>query len=226
VKPLRLLWLFAIALVFNAFLFLLVPTMQAAMHGPVAKKKDADSAVTRELAPPTPEPEKIVQREIREVQMEPISEPQQLAERPSAPGGGLKLDLSAAGGSGAMALVSGGDRSGPLGSGTGGGSGSGQGAMVYEPGQTDADARIVGADPAPKYPPRAEREGVSGYADLLWIVNESGFATQIQVLKEEPVGYGFGAAASEALRKLRFQPAMVQKTPVKQKLRRRWNFEQ
>src|SRR5206468_3153466 len=122
----------------------------------------------------------------------------------------LKIDLSLAGGEG-QSLVSGGDRSGPLGSGTGGGTGAGMGAMVYEPGQTDADARIVGPDQSPKYPPRAEREGVTGYVDLLFIVNEGGFAEQITVLKEDPASYGFAAAAIEAVSKLRFQPAMIQK---------------
>jgi protein TonB len=124
-----------------------------------------------------------------------------------------------------MALVSGGDRTGPLGSGTGGGTGSGVGSLVYEPGQTDTDARISGPDHPPRYPPRAEREGVTGYVDLLFVVGEAGFATQITVLKEEPQGYGFAAAAVEAVRKLRFQPATLQKIAVKQKVRRRVNFE-
>jgi protein TonB len=96
---------------------------------------------------------------------------------------------------------------------------------VYEPGQTDSDARISGADQPPRYPPRAEREGVTGYVDLLFIVNESGFATSITLLKEDPPGYGFGASAIEAVRKLRFQPALLQRIPVKQKVRRRVNFE-
>jgi TonB family protein len=222
-KPLHAVLLFLAALVFNAVLFLMVPTFQAAFHTPAAKKAPGDSVV-RELAPPEPEPEKVVQREIKEIQMQPVSQPSLTQNRPSAPGGGLKLDLSAAGGEG-LALVSGGDRSGPLGSGTGGGTGSGIGSMVYEPGQTDADARITGPDQQPKYPPRAEREGITGYVDLLFVVNESGFAGQISVLKEEPAGYGFAAAAIDAVRRLRFQPAMLQKTPVKQKVRRRINFE-
>jgi protein TonB len=124
-----------------------------------------------------------------------------------------------------MALVSGGDRTGPLGSGTGGGTGSGSGNMVYEPGQTDTDARIAGPDQAPRYPPRAEREGVTGYVDVLFVVSEAGLATSVTVLKEDPQGYGFAAAAVEAVRKLRFQPATLQKVAVKQKVRRRINFE-
>ena len=223
-KPVRIFLLFLVALVFNAVLFLIVPTFQAAFHTPIAQKAPGDSVV-RELAPPEVEPEKVVQHEIKEIQMQEVRPPSLTESRPSAPGGGLKLDLSAADGAGAMALVSGGDRSGPLGSGTGGGSGSGIGSMVYEPGQTDADARVVGADPPAKYPPRAEREGITGYVDLLFVVNEAGFATQILVLKEEPVGYGFAASAMERLRGLRFQPATLQKTPVKQKFRRRFSFQ-
>jgi len=222
-KPIHALLLFLAAFAFNAVLFLMVPTLQAAFHTPMAKKAPGDSVV-RELAPPETPPEKVVQRPIQEIQLQPVSQPSLTQNRPSSPGGGLKLDLSAAGGEG-LALVSGGDRSGPLGSGTGGGTGSGIGSMVYEPGQTDADARITGPDQTPKYPPRAEREGISGYVDLLFVVSESGFAGQITVLKEEPAGYGFAAAAIEAVRRLRFQPAMVQKTPVKQKVRRRINFE-
>jgi TonB family protein len=221
-KPVVAIVLFLVALACNAVLFLIVPTLQAAFHSPVAKQAPSDTLV-RELAPPEVEPEKVVQREIKEIQMEPVSTPTLSQSRPSAPGGGLKLDLSAAGGEG-LALVSGGDRSGPLGSGTGGGSGSGVGSMVYEPGQTDSDVREMSQQPV-RYPPRAQREQITGYVDLLFVVNEAGFAVQISVIKEEPLGYGFAAAAAEAVRKYRFQPAMLQKTPVKQKVRKRVNFD-
>jgi len=175
-----------------------------------------------EFEPPV---EKVEKQEIKEIKLAAVQTPNLTQGRPSSPGGGLKLDLSPAGGEGEE-LVSGGDRSGPLGAGAGGGTGSGMGAMVYEPGQTDEDARIVGPDQAPNYPPRAERDGVTGYVDVLFVVNESGFAEQISVLKEDPEGYGFASAAIEAVRKLRFAPAMIQKTPVRQKVKRRINFEQ
>jgi TonB family protein len=216
--------LFLLALVFNTVLFLVVPTLQAAFHSPVVNKDAVDTLVQRELIQEEIRPEVRPQREIKEIKLEQVAQPVPES-RPTMPGGGLKIDLSPVGGAGSMALVSGGDRTGPLGSGTGGGTGSGVGSMVYEPGQTDADARISGADQPPRYPPRAEREGVTGYVDLLFVVSESGFATQITVLKEEPQGYGFAASAIEAARKLRFQPAMLQRIPVKQKLRRRVNFE-
>jgi protein TonB len=223
-RPSAKLLIFLAALAFNTVLFLIVPVLQAAFNAPVAAKEEADSLVQREVYLPNMDPVKPEQREIKEITLQPVSQP--VAEsRPTLPGGGLKIDLSPAGGEDAMALVSGGDRTGPLGSGTGGGTGSGVGSLIYEPGQTDSDARITGADQSPRYPPRAEREGVTGYVDLLFVVNESGFATQITVLKEEPPGYGFAASAIEAVRKLRFQPALLQRIPVKQKVRRRVNFE-
>jgi TonB family protein len=220
----RTLLLFLAALAFNTVLFLIVPVLQAAFHAPAVIKKDVDSLVNRDIALPQRDPERPEEREIKEIKLQPVT--QAVAEsRPTLPGGGLKIDLSPAGAEGDMELVSGGDRTGPLGAGTGGGTGSGVGSLVYEPGQTDSDARIAGADQPPRYPPRAEREGVTGYVDLLFIVNESGLATQITVLKEDPPGYGFASSAIEAVRKLRFQPALLQRIPVKQKVRRRVNFE-
>lgn len=224
-RPSAKLVIFLAALVFNTVLFLIVPVLQAAFHAPVVVKQEIDSLVQRDIVLPNQQPDPPPQREIKEIALQPVSQPTPTASRPSLPGGGLKIDLSPAGSAGDMELVSGGDRTGPLGSGTGGGTGSGVGSLVYEPGQTDSDARIAGADQPPRYPPRAEREGVTGYVDLLFVVNESGFATQITLLKEDPPGYGFGAAAIESVRKLRFQPALLQRIPVKQKVRRRVNFE-
>jgi TonB family protein len=217
--------LFLAALVVNAVLYLTVPFIQAILHQRALDSEKKPALVERELVFADPEPEKIVKREIKEIKLEAIRPPNLTQGRPSTPGGGLKIDLSVAGGAG-LSLVSGGDRTGPIGSGAGGGQGSGIGAMVYEPGQTDSDARIVGPDQAPKYPPRAEREGITGYVDLLFVVNESGFAEQFTVLKEEPLSYGFANAAIESVRRLRFQPAMLQKTAVKQKVKRRIHFEQ
>ena len=217
--------LLLVALGINLALYLAVPFMQALLREKALANRKKTNTVERELVFEQREPEKIVKREIKEIKLQAFQPANLTQGRPSSPGGGLKIDLSPAGGEG-QSLVSGGDRSGPLGSGTGGGSGSGLGAMVYEPGQTDADARIVGPDQTPKYPPRAEREGVTGYVDLLFVVNESGFAEQITVLKEDPGSYGFASAAIEAVKRLRFQPALIQKTPVKQKVKRRINFEQ
>ncbi len=217
--------LFLLSLAVNLALFLAVPFMQALLRQRALRAEKKPQVVERQLVLAEPPVEKSVKREIQEIKVASVRPPNLTRNRPSLPGGGLKIDLSPVGGAG-LELVSGGDRSGLLGSGTGGGQGAGLGAMVYEPGQTDEDARIVGPDPQPKYPPRAEREGVTGYVDLLFVVNEAGFAEQISVLKEDPQGYGFAASAIATLRTLRFQPAMIQKTPVRQKVRRRYNFDQ
>ena len=211
-----------IALLINLALYLAVPFMQAVLHQKALRGEKKTKVVEHELVFEQTEPEKVVKREIKEIKLESVQPPNLTQGRPSSPGGGLKIDLSAAGGEG-LSLVSGGDRSGPLGSGTGGGSGNGLGAMVYEQGQTDEDARLLGKVKL-NYPPRAEREGVAGYADVLFLVNESGLTEQISVLKEEPEGYGFGTAAIDAARKERFRPAQVQKTPVKQNFRQRFSF--
>jgi len=214
--------LFFVAAVMNLGLYLAVPLFQSWLQRHALKAEKSVDRVEREITYSTPEPDKVVKREIKEIKLTTVRPPSPRQSRPSLPGGGLKLDLSTAGGS--MGLVSGGDRTGPLGSGTGGGKGSGQGAMIFESGQTDSDARIIGPDAAPKYPIRADREDVTGFVDLVFVVNESGFPDQFSVLKEDPEGYGFAAAAIEAWRKLRFEPALLQKTPVKQKVRRRIQF--
>jgi protein TonB len=93
-------------------------------------------------------------------------------------------------------------------------------------GQTDTDAKPVGPDPAPRYPARAEREGVNGFVDLTFVVNEIGRVEQVIVIKEEPGGYGFGNAAMEAAKKIQFKPATLQKMAVRQRFKKRYNFEQ
>ncbi len=216
--------LFILALILNLCLYLLVPGMQLIMQRKQqqnAKPKE----VIRELVFNNPEPEKLVKKEIQEIHQQILS-PQNLGSpRPvGRVGGGLKIDLSPAGGEG-QALVSGGNRTGPLGSGTGNGVGEGNGNVTYEPGQTDTDARMIGADPKLEFPSRAEREGISGYVDLTFIVNESGNVEQITVLKEEPIGYGFGAKAIESAKKLKFKPATLQKVAVRQHFKRRFSFD-
>jgi len=212
------------AVAINGALYLLVPFMQIGMHPPGPKKKS--ETVEREIVLNPYQPENAVKRVIQEIKPVSLERPEKLtATRPTAPGGGLKIDLSPAGGEG-PALLSGGDRTGGIGSGTGGGTGSGQGQMTYDIGQTDTDARMVGPDPALKYPRRAEREGVTGYAEIGLVVNEFGRVEQLTVLKEEPVGYGFAQAAMEAAQKLQFKPATVESTPVRQHFRRRFSFEQ
>lgn len=219
-KPL----LFLGALAVNLGLYLLVPYIQALIlkhaGGPARGPKQVTTVL--EFAPPPAE--RLVKREIKEIKTQAFTQLQPTPNRPSTPGGGLKIDLSPAGGEG-LALVSGGDRTGGIGSGTGGGQGNGMAAMTYNQGETDIDAKTLN-NPQLNYPPRAEREGVAGFADLTFVVNEAGMVEQITVMKEEPEGYGFGAAAVESTRKMHFKPAQLQKMPVRQRFKKRFNFTQ
>ena len=215
--------LFLAAVAVNLGLYLLVPYIQVLIaKNSVAPKSAKLVETVLDFTPPAAE--QLVKREIKEIKTQSINPPQPTPTRPTTPGGGLKIDLSPAGGEG-LALVSGGDRTGGIGSGTGGGKGDGMAAMTYEMGQTDTDAKLVGADPNPKFPSRAEREGVTGLVDLTFIVNESGLVEQISVVKEEPGGYGFAASAIETVKKLHFTPATLQKMSVRQRYKRRYNFD-
>lgn len=219
----RTLGVLVLAVAINGTLYLLVPWLQVRLNPPPVKP--AQEIVEREVILNPYQPENEVKRPIEEIKPVSFERPEKLTmTRPTAPGGGLKIDLSPAGGDG-PALLSGGDRTGSIGSGTGGGTGSGIGQMTYEMGQTDTDAKTLGPDPTLQYPRRAQREGVSGYAELAFVVNELGMVEQVTVLKEEPTGYGFAQAAIESAKKLRFKPATLQKMPVRQNFRRRFNFE-
>ena len=89
----------------------------------------------------------------------------------------------------------------------GSGSGPGLGAMTYEPGQTDTDAKPIGPDPALEYPARAEREFVIG-ADVVGpafdLLPRSALpvvAVQPQPMQTSPDGRPGAALASVPSRK-------------------------
>ncbi len=215
--------IFLAAVAVNLGLYLLVPYIQVLIqkgaHGPKAPKQ-----VVTEIQFAQPPPEKLVKREIKEIKLASVNPPQPNPTRPTTPGGGLKIDLSPAGGEG-LSLVSGGDRTGGIGSGTGNGTGAGMAAMTYEMGQADVDCKPTNNPPL-NMPARAGREGIAGYVELTWIVNEFGTAEQIQIMKEQPAGYGFAKSAMETVRSTKFKPAFVQKIPVKQRVRQPFNFAQ
>ena len=211
------------ALAVNLGLYLLVPYIQVLIQKNSPGHR-SPKIMERELDFAPPPAEKLVKREIKEIKTRAIDPPQPNPSRPTMPGGGLKIDLSVAGGEG-LALLSGGDRTGGIGSGTGGGTGDGMAAMTYEMGQTDTDARITGAGSrSPEYPPRADREGINGVVDLTFVVNEAGLVEQITVIKEEPTGYGFANMAIETAKKLRFKPATLHKMPVRQRFKTPLHF--
>ncbi len=214
--------LFLAALAVNLGLYLLVPYIQVLILKHSGAGPKLPKLVTTVLAMAPPQTEKIIKREIKEIKTQSFTPPQPNPSRPSTPGGGLKIDLSPAGGEG-LALVSGGDRTGQIGSGTGGGVGAGMAAMTYEQGQTDFDAKPLNSPPL-KFPPRAKREEISGQVELTFVVNESGNVEQVSVLKEEPVGYGFATSAIQSAGQLRFKPATLQKMAVRQRFKQTFRF--
>ena len=63
----------------------------------------------------------------------------------------------------------------------------------------------VNARPAPKYPRRAQRMGVQGFVIFAFDVNEQGEMVDLRVTESKP-SLVFDKAATQAIKKLRFQP--------------------
>ena len=72
--------------------------------------------------------------------------------------------------------------------------------------QVDQQPRPLGK-PNPKYPAIAKRNNKEGVVVAQFIVGADGRTSDITIVKEDPKGFGFGDAAKEALKKLRFTPA-------------------
>jgi protein TonB len=67
---------------------------------------------------------------------------------------------------------------------------------------------------APRYPPRARAEGVSGQVSLSLLIDADGRVLKVEVVDAAPPGV-FDAAAVEAVRGWRFEPARYRGQPVK-----------
>ncbi len=104
----------------------------------------------------------------------------------------------------------------------GDGFGSGFGGTVFVPETTvfledspelDRKPSLV-AMPEPEYPPLAKRAGVAGRAVLAVRVGYDGFPQDIEIVSEDPAGYGFGRYAVKAAQKAVFVPALYHQEPV------------
>jgi protein TonB len=202
-KPLKSIPIFTISVLVNVLLFLLIPLLQI-LSGSVTYREKADE---RMLTPP----EKVVYKPREQLEKKQYKAIRSIA-RQFKPAGpvtrAVKMDLSVVEGGEGVAVE------------------TGQiGVITYLPGETDTDAKIIGGDREPKMPLRAKREEVSGYVDAIWVVNQSGFAVEIDLLREEPPGYGFGKEVRKYLKSLRFKPATIKNVPVRQKLKQRISFE-
>jgi protein TonB len=76
----------------------------------------------------------------------------------------------------------------------------------------------------PQYPSSAREKNVSGYVVLEILVSAGGVPEEIRVLQAEPPGV-FDAAAREAVRTWRFEPAMASGQAVASWLKQKMRFE-
>ena len=67
---------------------------------------------------------------------------------------------------------------------------------------------------APQYPQRAQERGIEGYALLEFTVTTQGTVENPVILDEQPPGAGFGQAAMRAAPKFKYQPRIINGTPV------------
>lgn len=109
-------------------------------------------------------------------------------------------------------------------SGTGVGLGEGDTAdIVYDQNQVDSlPVRLRGR--APRAPKGFLATGQRGAVDLEIVINTDGEVTKTLVVKEDPAGYGLGAAAVASVRTWKFRPALLNGIPVKLRVIQPFSF--
>lgn len=189
------------ALLLHAFFFWAIPLFLWA-------KAHQDSPKEAQITPPMEIVVPPKKEEVKPLENKPVEDIQKLdrsvtntspsLDRPST----FSMDLGIAGsesGSGpSMAKGAGGMN--PNGGGAGGS------GVIFQPGEVDIPAKIL-SQVSPEMPPRALREGVSGFVALTIVVDPSGRVAAVDVQTEDPAGFGFAKAAEKAVRQYRFSPA-------------------
>src|SRR2546426_8536538 len=83
----------------------------------------------------------------------------------------------------------------------------------WAPGRTPP-ALIPGTRALPKYPDPARRAGLDGTVILLVVVEADGTVGEIDVIKNPDQRWGFDLAAIDAVKRWRYQPALMSGRPV------------
>lgn len=86
-------------------------------------------------------------------------------------------------------------------------------ANWYAAREVDSHPRAVGSI-RPVYPESARRQGVSGWVKLRLKIDEQGRVAEVEAVEARPRGV-FDAAAAEAFKQARFEPARRQGLPVR-----------
>ncbi len=183
-------------------LFLLFPALNVWLaERPERAKKNAEVAFEVE-AKVTPKEQKVEQKQIRQLQnhlnLNAVS-----PSRPST----FAMDLSLASPSTAGVGVFGGDEA----------------MMVFNPNEVDEKASPLFEVP-PKYPGRAAREGIEGRVELELVVETDGSVSNIELILEEPKGYGFAKESMTAMRQFKFTPSKREGVAVRQRFRKEFQF--
>ena len=94
----------------------------------------------------------------------------------------------------------------------------------YPARQLDIYPKLVSLVP-PRYPARADAEGVKGSVTLLIHIDENGLARELSVVEADPAGYEFEQAAMEAYGAARWVPAVKDARHVRSRVLVRVTFE-
>ncbi len=68
--------------------------------------------------------------------------------------------------------------------------------------------------PDPVYPPAADKAGIIGKVNARIEVDQAGRVTNVELIEEDPAGFGFGEAATAALKSWTFEPGRPGRTFV------------
>ncbi len=69
----------------------------------------------------------------------------------------------------------------------------------------------------PQIPRKARMEGITGSAMVRFDIGPTGRTENVQVIDEEPLGYGFGNAALRAVKRWKYRPKVIDGAAVIQK---------
>jgi TonB family protein len=189
-----------IALVVSSVLFLLFPALNVLLAD--REKKNMEIAYEIE-APATPKKQVIKQKQIRQIN----NSFNMNASSPSRPST-FSMDLSLASAATSGVGVVGGDA----------------GMMVFNPNEVDEVASPLFEVP-PRFPGRAQREGIAGRVELMLVVETNGSVSNIQLVTEEPKGFGFAKEAMAAMSQFKFKPSVREGVPVRQRFKKEFLFE-
>lgn len=205
-KSFKVLGIVMLAVLLQGVLFILVPIFSILLFPEQVDKpqvKPAQVTLQYEVQPVKP---KVIQQEIQKITSDKIS----TNSRPTRQSN-FAMNLNLASGPSSPGGVQVGGASGVQG-------------VFYDAGEVDEEARALN-EVVPKYPLRAEREGIKGRVVLLIKIDRFGKVMSTQIQSVNPPGFGFEEAALQAIKKTKFKPAQKQGVPVAQKRIKEFVFD-